>query len=66
LRKRLIYQGHSVPRYWIVDLDARVIERWRPSDDRPEMVGGRLTWGPRPDMPAIDIDLRSLFDTVVR
>ena len=36
LRKRRIYQDEGVPEYWIVDLDARMVERWRPRDERPE------------------------------
>jgi hypothetical protein len=27
-----------------VDLDARLIERWRPGDTRPEIVTDRLVW----------------------
>lgn len=34
--KRSLYQRH-VPEYWIVDLDACVIERWRSGDARPEI-----------------------------
>src|SRR6185312_12215292 len=35
--KRQKYQGEGVPEYWIVDGDARLVERWRPADDRPEV-----------------------------
>jgi Uma2 family endonuclease len=42
--KRRIYQGAGVGEYWIVDLDARLIERWRPEDSRPEIVGEVLEW----------------------
>ena len=42
-RKRLLYQRH-VPEYWIVDLDSRVVERWRPGDERPEILRETLTW----------------------
>jgi len=27
-----------VPDYWIVDLDARLFERWTPGDERPEAI----------------------------
>jgi Uma2 family endonuclease len=40
--KRRIYQRAGVDEYWIVDLDARLVERWRPDDDRPEICGGDL------------------------
>jgi Uma2 family endonuclease len=40
--KRRIYQRAGVGEYWIVDLDARLIERWRPEDARPEIVDERM------------------------
>lgn len=42
--KRRIYQQAKVQQYWIVDLDARLIERWRPEDTRPEVVDDVLEW----------------------
>ena len=35
LVKRRRYQRAPVPEYWIVDLDARLVERWKPDDTRP-------------------------------
>src|SRR5688572_9594228 len=32
--------------YWIVDLDARVIERWTPRSDRPDIHRDHLVWHP--------------------
>jgi Uma2 family endonuclease len=45
VRKRPLYQRH-VPDYWIVDLDARLVERWAPGDERPEIVTEHLSWHP--------------------
>ena len=45
-RKRLLYQRERVPEYWIVDCDARCIERWRPADERPEVLTERISWQP--------------------
>lgn len=42
--KREFYQRVGVPEYWIVDLDARLIERWTPTDERPEILRERLAW----------------------
>ena len=42
--KRLFYQRVGVPEYWIVDLEARLIERWTPADERPEILRERLAW----------------------
>lgn len=49
--KRRRYQRHGVPEYWVVDLDARLVERWRPSDDRPEILTDRLEWRPAGGIP---------------
>jgi Uma2 family endonuclease len=43
--KRAVYQRH-VDEYWIVDLDARLVERWQPRDDRPQVVTETLEWRP--------------------
>jgi Uma2 family endonuclease len=43
--KRTLYQRH-VPEYWIVDPDSRLAERWRPNDERPEILRDRVEWQP--------------------
>ena len=43
--KRVRYQRHGVE-YWIADMDARLVERWTPEGERPELVSGRITWQP--------------------
>ncbi|MCL4212716.1 MAG: Uma2 family endonuclease [Gemmatimonadales bacterium] len=64
-RKRLIYQDQGVPEYWIVDLDARLVERWRPVDSRAEVLAETLVWHPRPDLEPLRIDLPAFFDEVL-
>lgn len=61
-RKRVIYQSEEVPEYWIIDEDARLVERWRPGDERPEILFERLTWQPRPDLDRFDLSIAELFD----
>ena len=63
-RKRTIYQDEGVPEYWIVDVDARLIERWRPDDERPEIITTRLQWQPRWDQVPFELDLVRYFDAV--
>lgn len=61
--KRPKYQ-RLVSEYWIVDTDARVIERWRPGDERPEIVSGRLTWSPDGGAEPFVLDLDVFFSQV--
>lgn len=59
--KRDHYQRHGVPEYWVVDPDARLVERWRPGDDHPEVARGSLAWAPAAGIPPLVVDLRALF-----
>ena len=59
--KRRRYQRARIPEYWIVDLDSRLVERWRPDDERPEILEERLTWEPAPGIEALGLDLKALF-----
>ena len=62
--KRREYQRRAVPEYWIVDPASRSIERWRPTDEEPEMLFDALHWQPRADAPPLAIDLGALFRAV--
>jgi Uma2 family endonuclease len=64
--KRVLYQGEGVAEYWIVDADAWVIERWRPGDQRPEVLSERLDWLYGGATAPLAIDLPSFFATIVR
>ncbi len=61
--KRLRYQRARVPEYWIVDLDGRVVERWRPDDARPEVLADRLQWSSG-DGAEVNLDLEAFFREV--
>lgn len=63
--KRIILQDEKVPEYWVVDLDARIFERWRPGDDRPEILRATLVWHPSPFVPPLEIDLVEYFESVL-
>lgn len=60
--KRVRYQRAGVPEYWIVDLDARLVDRWRPGDTRAEAVADTLIWQPDAVAGELTIDLPGLFD----
>jgi Uma2 family endonuclease len=65
IKKRKIYQDEGVPEYWIIDLDARAFERWRPSDERPEILADTLVWHPRAEIEPLTIDLEEYFTAVL-
>jgi Uma2 family endonuclease len=64
VRKRPGYQ-RNVAEYWIVDLDARLIERWRPSDERPEIVTDVLEWIPDGGSTPFRLELPRYFSQVI-
>ena len=59
--KRRLYQREGVPEYWVVDVDARLIERWRPEDERPEILDERVVWQPAAATEPLAIELESVF-----
>ena len=62
--KRTRYQRSGVPVYWVVDLDARLVEIWTPSADRPEIAVAKLSWQASPSAPALEIDLPAFFKAI--
>jgi len=62
LKKRPIYQDQGVPENWIVDIDSRLVERWRPGDQQPEIIAEVLEWQPKPEIPALRIILDEIFE----
>lgn len=62
--KRRLYQRAGVE-YWIVDLEARLVERWRPGDERPEILTAQMEWLPGPGIVPLTIDLAAFFGRVL-
>jgi Uma2 family endonuclease len=65
LIKRDLYHREGIE-YWIVDLDARVVERWPPGEDRPDILADTLEW----HLPGADggciLNLEAFFSEVHR
>ena len=62
--KRRKYQRSRIDEYWIVDPDARLIERWRPDDERPEVLTDTLSWRPEPTVPPLEFRVPEYFAEV--
>ncbi len=48
-----------------LDLEARVIERWRPGDERPEILAETITWLCEAGVAPLVIDLPEFFAEVL-
>ena len=64
--KRRFFQRVLIPEYWTVDLERRVVERWRPNADVPEVLDTTLVWRPETVAHVLEIDLIALFATIER
>ena len=62
--KRDFYLDAGVPEYWVVDLDVRMIERWTPSRETPEVLRMSLEWKPAGADSPLVIDLVELFERI--
>lgn len=62
--KRDLYMEGGVAEYWIVDLDARILERWIPTRQTPEVLRTSLEWLPPGAATPLTIDLAELFDRI--
>jgi Uma2 family endonuclease len=58
--KRTAYLRWGIAEYWIVDVDHSAIIVVRPGRD-DELVTDTLRWQPRPDVPALEIALATVF-----
>jgi Uncharacterized protein conserved in cyanobacteria len=65
ITKRDFYLANGVEEYWIIDLDARVFERWRASSETPEVLRDRITWSPGGRDP-LSIELPDWFARIDR
>jgi Uma2 family endonuclease len=63
--KRDYFARNGVAEYWIVDLDARVVERWRLGDERPAVIEQTLIWDPTNSSEAFVLDVRHFFAEVL-
>lgn len=62
--KRRHYQRAGVPVYWIVDLDVRKVEVWRPGDRTSATASRVLSWQPDMRLAPLMIDLPQYFSAV--
>ncbi len=59
--KRLRYREASVPLYWVVDGDERLVEIWTPADEFPAVERERLAWHPPGAREPLTLSLEKFF-----
>jgi Uma2 family endonuclease len=63
--KRAMYRDQGVAEYWVVDLDARAVERSTPADARVEVATESLVWHPAGATAPLIIDLKRYFADIL-
>ena len=64
LIKRRLYQRAGIE-LWIVDLDARLVERWTPESDRPEICAEWIEWRPSAASAMLRLDVEVLMRRIL-
>jgi Uma2 family endonuclease len=65
VKKRPAYQRNRVSEYWILDEQSMTIERWRPDDDRPEVISDEFVWHPAGAREPFTLSLPEFFRGVL-
>lgn len=63
--RRRAYLDAGVPVYWIVDPEARHVERWRVGDERPELITEQIDWLAAGFEHALSISLPEVFSAAL-
>lgn len=59
--KREFYLANGVAEYWVVDLDARMVEQWSTERTTPAVARETLRWQPHGARTELEIDLSRVF-----
>ncbi len=62
--KRRFFGRKQVDQYWVVDLDARIIERTVPGDSKVELSDTQIEWFPTGASVPFTLDVRRFFARV--
>jgi Uma2 family endonuclease len=63
--KRALYRDEGVPEFWVVDMDARTIEKSTPNDLRVDVFDERIEWMPEGASVPLVIDVGAYFTEVL-
>ena len=63
--KRDLYLREGVPEYWVVNVEARNVSRWRGSDDPGDVLSRRVEWAPATGVIPFVLELQPFFDNAL-
>ena len=64
--KRPVYLSSGVQEVWLVDDDARIIERWTSASEFPETMRETFTWAPDAAYPPMVLTADELFGPAIQ
>jgi Uma2 family endonuclease len=64
ITKREYYMDVGVPDYFIIDIHARIIERWSPERETPLVLRDQLVWQPAGATQPLSVSLPAFFDGI--
>ncbi|MBC7895171.1 MAG: Uma2 family endonuclease [Cytophagaceae bacterium] len=59
--KRREYQRRGVPEYWIVDIEARCVERWPATAESPEVIRDIVSFRADEASAGLDVRMQDVF-----
>jgi Uma2 family endonuclease len=59
--KRVAYLTHGVAEVWVLDREARHVERWTAASEFPTVIESQLHWAPVSDAPPFEMPLAMLL-----
>ncbi len=64
ITKRVFFQTHGLPEYWVVDGETEAFEIWHPTDERALLADAEVRWHPDGAAEPLVIDVRQFFADV--
>lgn len=64
ITKRIFFQKHGLPEYWVVDGETEAFEIWHPSDERALLADETVVWHPDAAPDPLVIDVKRFFADV--
>ena len=64
ITKRIFFQKHGLPEYWVVDGETEAFEIWHPTDERALLADETVIWHPDGALDPLVIDIKRFFADV--